>query len=274
MTGAQAVVAKPNYIKAAFLMPANLVALGTALVASVATGEPATALLALGAEGVYLGVLSSARAFRRAVRANAFASDADPERDRQGLLEELSPSQREHYLALVALRDRILANHRKLPGGRVLAASSEQRVDALLTSFLRLLATLNHYRKFLSSADKKAVQQELSALEAEIAQDTSERLREVKQKRVEILRKRLERFAQAEESRELVSHQLAGIEDLLKLTHEQSISIRDPESVGRQLEALTAEAQATEESVREMERFMEFEEIAGPRLPPQGTRVR
>lgn len=262
----------PNYIKAAFMMPANLVALGTALVATAFTGEPTTALVALGAEGLYLGLLSSAHRFRRAVRANAHAG-ALPDRDEDALVEELSASQKEHYLALQDLRDRILANHQKLPGGRVLAASSEQRVDALLTQFLKLLVTLNHYRKFLNATDKKAVQRELDGLEAEIVRDTSERLREVKTKRVEILRKRLERFAQAEESRELVSHQLAGIEDLLKLTHEQSISIRDPESVTRQLDALTAEAQATEESVREMERFMEFEEMAGPRLP-QNPRVR
>jgi hypothetical protein len=264
----------PNYIKAAFLMPANLVAMGTAAFASMVTGEPLAALVALGAEGLYLGLLSTARPFQRAVRANASAADAvDADGDRDALLEELSGSQKEHYFALRGLRDRILENHRKLPGGRVLAASSEQRVDALLMSFLRLLATLNHYRKFLNSTDRKTVQTELAALEAEIPTDSNERLREVKQKRVEILRKRLERFTQAEESRELVSHQLAGIEDLLKLTHEQSISIRDPESLGRQLEALTLETQATEESVREMERFMEFEEITGPHLP-QGTRVR
>jgi hypothetical protein len=264
----------PNYIKAAFMMPANLVALGTAVITSAVTGEPLAALVALGAEGLYLGLLSTARPFQRAVRANALSAGEDPEADRDTLMEELSASQKEHYFALRGLRDRILENHRKLPGGRVLAASSEQRVDALLVSFLRLLVTLNHYRKFLNSADRKTVQKELSGLEAEITTDSNERLREVKQKRVEILRKRLERFTQAEESRELVSHQLAGIEDLLKLTHEQSISIRDPESLGRQLEALTLETQATEESVREMERFMEIEEISsGPQLP-QGTRVR
>jgi hypothetical protein len=155
----------------------------------------------------------------------------------------------------------------------VLAASSEQRLDALLTSFLRLVTTLNHYREFLNATDRKAVKRELEELEAEVAGDTRERLREVKLKRVEILRKRLERFAQAQESREVVSHQLAGIEDLLKLTHEQSISLRDPDSVGRQLEALTAEVVSTEESVRELERFMDFEEATGPHLTP-GTRVR
>jgi hypothetical protein len=95
----------------------------------------------------------------------------------------------------------------------------------------------------------------------------------VQEKRADILRRRLERFTQAEESRAVVSHQLASIEDLMRLTHEQSIASRDPESVNRQLEALSAEATATDETVREMERFLDFtEETSGPL--PHGTRVR
>jgi maltooligosyltrehalose synthase len=188
-------------------------------------------------------------------------------------LETLAPSQREHYLVLKELRDKILENYRKLPGGRVLAAASEHRIEALLTSFLKLLATLNSYRKYLNASDRKTVERELEELVAEAEKDTNPRLVEVKKKRAEILQKRVQRFRQAEESREIVSHQLAGIEDVLRLTHEQSIAIRDPESVSRQLEALTAEVQATDETVREMEKFMEFAEMRES-LPSQGARVR
>ena len=260
-----------SYVKAAFLVPANLVGLTAVGVASFLTDTSLPALVALGVEGLYLAVMASAPAFRRVVRAGE--QQGEPGRSAAALLEELAPSQREHYFTLVALRDKILANYRKLPGGGVLAASSEQRLDALLVSFLRLLTSLNHYRKHLGAADRRAVEAEVAGLTAELVADQSERLRDVKRKRIEILNRRLARFTQAEESRELVSHQLAGIEDLFKLTHEQSIAIRDPESIGEQIEALAAEAQATEESVREMERFLELEEIGSPRLSP-GTRVR
>jgi len=254
-------------------MPANLFALGAAVVASLLTGEPTPFLVGLGAESLYLGLLSSAPRFRRAVRANFTAQDLAGESESEGLLEELAPSQREHYFFLRDLRDKILANYKKLPGGRVVIASSEQRVDALLNAFLRLLGTLNSYRKYLNAADRKPIEAELAHLKGEVATEHNERLKDVKAKRVEILEKRVQRFVQADESREVVSHQLAGIEDLLRLTHEQSIAIRDPESVGRQLDALAAEVQSTEETVREMEKFMEFTEETGPRIPP-ATRVR
>jgi len=71
----------------------------------------------------------------------------------------------------------------------------------------------------------------------------------------------------------VVSHQLASIEDLVKLTHEQSISIRDPAAVGGMLDALAAEVSATERTVRELEQFLDLtEERSGPSAPR--TRVR
>ena len=266
-------MSKPSYLKAAFLAPANLFALLAAAVSTALVGDPIPALVALGMEGVYLGTLSLSPRFQRSVRAQSGWRSEDPE-GAGAFLEELAPSQREHYFALRELRDRILANYRKLPGGGVLVASSESRLDALLINFLRLVSTLNSYRKYLGAADRSAVEREVKELEEEIAAEANARLREVKRKRVEILRKRLERFKQAEDSRELVSHQLASIEDLLRLTHEQSIAIRDPESLTQQLDALSAEAAATEETVREMERFMEITDELGSIPAPERHRAR
>lgn len=266
----------PSYLKAAFMVPANLLGLVASAVASVVVGDPTPALVALGVEGVYLGSLSMSPRFQRLVRAQSSLSLRESAKaETVALLEELAPSQREHYFALKELRDKILANYRRLPGGGVMVASSEGRLDTLLTNFIRLLGTLNNYRKYLNAADRAAIEREISDLKAESSGEENPRLREVKLKRVEILEKRLKRFQQAEESREIVSHQLASIEDLLRLTHEQSIAIRDPESLNHQLDALSAEIEATDETVREMERFMSFaEEISAIPAAPERPRVR
>lgn len=264
----------PSFIKAAFLLPANLVGLLTAGASALMTGEPLPALVALGVEGLYLGVVPSMKRFQRAVRARGGEEVGEPGRKEvDTLLAELAPSQREHYQVLVGLKEKILENYRRLPGGKVLATDSEPRLDALLTSFLRMVAALNHHRTYLNSTDREQLEKELRELEAEVAQEANPRLKDVKEKRLEILRKRLGRFQQAGESREVVSHQLAGIEDLMRLTHEQSITIRDPETVNRQLDVVSAEVQATDETVREMERFMDFQDEIGKPLP-HGTRVR
>jgi len=256
-------------LRAALFAPANVIALLTAGGASLLTGHPLPALIALSAEGFYLAAVGLVPSVRRAVGARVARPDDD---ETERLLSELAESQREHYFVLRDLRDSILENYRKLPGGGVLAASSEAQLAALLTAFLRLLSTLNDHRRYLGIADREAIRRELSLLETELRAQDNPRLREVQEKRADILRRRLERFAQSEESRAVVSHQLASIEDLVKLTHEQSISIRDPAAVGGMLDALAAEVSATEKTVRELEQFLDVTE--DPALPAGRTRVR
>ncbi|MFO0594520.1 MAG: hypothetical protein U0228_04430 [Myxococcaceae bacterium] len=266
-------------LKAALLMPANFFALAAGGVAWVATDNWVAMAAAAGGAATYSLLLSLMPSFRRAVRANLEAhsgGDVASPREHDALLTELSPSQKEHYEILRELKGRILESYGRMPGGRVLVASSERRLEALLTSFLRLVSTLNSYRKFLNATDRKGIEAELKGLEEELAGEKNERLKEVKARRVEILKKRVARFVQAEESREVVSHQLASIEDVLRLTHEQSIAIRDPQVVTRQLEALTAEVTATEETVKEMESFMQVTEefSSTTSLPQAPERVR
>ncbi|MGZ6135278.1 MAG: hypothetical protein ACXWK9_12560, partial [Myxococcaceae bacterium] len=234
--------------------------------AALLTGHFLPALVALGAEAFYLAAVGLVPPLRRALGPGVRSEGDETER----LLADLAESQREHYFVLRDTRDAILENYRKLPGGGVLAASSEAQLAALLTAFLRLLSTLNDHRRFLGIADREAIRRELRLLESELGAQGNPRLREVQEKRADILRRRLERFTQAEESRAVVSHQLASIEDLVKLTHEQSISIRDPAAVTGMLDALAAEVSATEETVRELERFIDVVEepaAAGSRRP-------
>lgn len=265
---------KASFLKAALLMPANLFALMAGGAASLAFADWVPLAAAVGASVSYLALLSVMPSFRRMVQAQA-AGLYEEASTREALLADLSHSQRQHYEELAVLKTRILESYRKMPGGRVLAASSEGRLEGLLESFVRLLGTLNSHRRFLGAVDREAIEHELAELEGDLPRETSQRLREVKARRVDILKKRVERFQQAEESREVVSHQLASIEDLLRLTHEQSIAIRDPEVMSRQLEALTAEAEATEEMVKNMEQAMQVtEELNSISAPHAQERIR
>jgi hypothetical protein len=179
-----------SYLKAALLMPANLFALAAGGVAAWMIGDWTPLVAAAGASTLYLGLVSFLPSFRRAVRRQltAQAADsADPEAELAALLAELAPSQKEHYESLRELKSRIVQNYRRVPGGGALAEGSARRIDGLLTAFVRLLSTLNAYRRYLGATDKKAIEDEVAQLKAELSKDTGERLKEVKQRRVEIL---------------------------------------------------------------------------------------
>lgn len=261
-----------NFLRWAFLHRLNLALLGGAVAASLALFNPVPVLIAAGAELLYLGIVPGLPPFKRHVlKLRARDDHAAEQKTAEAMLEALSPNQRESFYALRDLRNRILENYQRVPGGRALAAASTTRMNALLASFVRLLATLNSYRRYLTTTDRKTIEQELAALRADLAAGAGakERMREVKQRRVEILEKRLERFVRAAESRELISHQLASIDDFMRLLHEQSITLRDPDILGQQLDHLAIEIQATDETVREMERFTAISEELTPSLPPE-----
>ncbi len=266
-----------SYLKAAFFSQYNLVALGAAALLSLAALSPLPALAALGLELIYLGVVPALPGFKRLVRRQREGERRSRELDQlEQTLDELSPNQREHYYSLRELRDKVMVNYGRLPGGQSLAAGSASRLDGLLVSFVRLLSTLNNYRLYLNNLDRKALEKELAEMRVELSggEPQAEKLRQLKQRRVEILERRVERFDKAAESREVISHQLASIDDFMRLLHEQSITLRDPESVGPQLETVSAEIEATDETVREMEKFLSFSEEMSQLTPPERERIR
>lgn len=266
-----------SYIKAAFLAPANLILLGGAAVFAGLATSLAPLLVALGVECLYLALLPSLPGYQRLVRRRHEKERRErEERQLASLLGELSPSQKEHYLVLRGLRDSTLENYRRLPGGEALVETSLARLDGLLVSFLRLLGALNGYRRYLSTTDRAALQSECDELQAELAggQAGGDALRSLKERRTQILEQRLARLSRATEGRELISHQLASVEDFLRLLYEQSLTLRDPASLGAQLEHLSAEIEATDETVKQMEKFMEMSEELPLLTPPDRQQVR
>jgi len=237
---------------------------------------PIPLLVAAGVELLYLGTVPSLPGFKRYVRRkDGDKRRAEEQKVLEGMLSDLSPNQRDYYFALKDLRDKIQENYRRLPAN-IAVESSAGRLDGLLVSFVRLLSTLNNYRRYLNNTDRQTLEKELAELRVELGggDGGSDRLREIKKRRVGILEQRLERFDRAAESRELISHQLASIEDFMRLLHEQSITLRDPEIVDAQLDHLAVEIQATDDTVREMERFMAFSEELSTVAPPERERVR
>ena len=260
----------PNYTKEAFLNRFNLAALAGAVGLSAVTLSPIPLLLAAGAELLYLATVPTFRPYRRLIDSRYYHHRRlTGRRQDSAIYERLSPNQQATYDSLLALRQKIEENYVRLAGGTpVLASQSVHKIDTLLRSFLRLLDQLNAYRRYLTATDRGRIEREIEELRADLEDEDSERLREIKARRLDILERRLERFAKGEENREIISHQLAAIEDVLRLIHEQSLTARDPQDISKQIDTLTAEVEETEGTVREMESFLRLqeeldEEIAG-----------
>lgn len=255
--------ARVNYTKEAFLNRYNLAVIAGALGISLVTLSPLPLILAAGGELVFLGTIPGMRRFQRLIDARIHA-----ERRLQGrradaaYYRSLSPNQQATVDSLRQIRDRVDENYRRLSGGRLVTEQSLGKIDQLLGSFVRLLDQLNAYRRYLSATDRGRIEREHADLEKDVAGEKNQRLADIKKRRLDILARRLERFERAEENREIISHQLAAIEDLLRLVHEQSLTLRDPQDISRQLDTLEVEVAETEGTVREMESFLQLQDEA------------
>ncbi len=260
--------AKPNFLKEALRTSLNAAVIGASSVgcgaAAYTSGEPMFLALIPAIEGLYLAITASLPGFRRKVREKHEAARRQAERtERQKKLDrdlaDLSPCQRACFLELKALTDKTLACYARLPSGGMLVASSEVQLRSLLEMFVRLLGALNGYRRYLDNTNRQQIEKELAALRVELASlpDQAERapLRQLKERRAELLEQRLARFDKALTGRELISHQLAGIEDFIRLLHDQALTLRDPEMATLQIDDLAHQLAVTDETMREMEAF-------------------
>ncbi len=117
---------------------------------------------------------------------------------------------------------------------------------------MRLLYTAHAHREYLKSLNPDQVRGEVASLEKSLANEPP-KVQEINQRRIEILRKRVEKFEKIRENRQVIDAQCAAIEDVLQLIRDQSVTMRDPQEVAAQLDHLVQDVEQTEQSVREME---------------------
>jgi hypothetical protein len=247
-----------NYTKEALFSTWNLVFLAVGLVTAVglAVGLGLNfgllALVLFGAEAGLLFALSRNERFQRVVRSEKRARRHRPPSQKQRF-EALPMRDRKRYTRLRKLRDEIEANHQRLSeAASGLVDTYVQKLDDLLDRYLTLLYRRKKYRDQLDSAEENKVRKSIEALERDMADD-AERVREVKAKRLRLLKQRLERFNMAHENLEIISARLVTIEDNVKHLHEASWTMQPPEEASAQIDRLLDEIEQSHATVREVQ---------------------
>jgi hypothetical protein len=250
-----------NYTKEAFLHPWNLVFLLVLAVVAAGTGLTGLApswlfelILVLGAgmELLYMGVMPRNSRFQRHVRSQKRAERNKPLPQGE-LYRQLHRRSQRRYYKLRELKDEIRANYNQLSyASQGILDSHLKKIDGLLRSYLELLHQRERYRDVADNSTEDSIRESIQELKADMADD-ADRVRSVKQRRLNVLEKRLARFRKANENLEIIGAQLGTIEDVVKYIHEQSWTLQDPSEVTMQLDALLEEVEETQQSIYEIE---------------------
>ncbi|MGZ4898668.1 MAG: hypothetical protein ACXV8X_03330 [Candidatus Angelobacter sp.] len=274
-----------NFVKEAFNIQYNWIALGGAAAFALVTGTAIPIALAGGLELMYLAVVSQHPRFQRLVRSWKFAEEQKLNEQKLGdMLRSLPPDMQGRYIKLAEVCRSIRANFAQLSStSQIFVQQMDTRLEGLLHGYARLLSAAFQQRQYVKTTDPDLITKEIAALQQHLNSDPP-RVQDINKKRVEILSKRLEKYKKINENRQVVDAQCSAVEDVLQLVRDQSVTMRDPQQVSDQLANLVHDVEQTEQTVQqvesifsgltpEMEGIMQDEDSSSSSTSAQRTRI-
>ena len=243
-----------NFVKEAFNIQYNWIALGGAAAFALVTGTAIPIALAGGLELMYLAVVSQHPRFQRLVRSWKFAEEQKRNEQKLGeMLRSLPPDMQGRYIKLAEVCRSIRGNFSQLSStSQIFVQQMDQRLEGLLHGYARLLSAAFQQRQYVKTTDPDLITKEIAALQQHLNTDPP-RVQEINKRRVEILSKRLEKYQKINENRQVVDAQCSAVEDVLQLVRDQSVTMRDPQQVSDQLANLVHDVEQTEQTVQQVE---------------------
>jgi hypothetical protein len=222
--------------------------------------EPAWLFIGSGLELGYLFMLSTNPRFQRLVDAELEeAKSLKVEELARALFPHIDQDLRTRYGELDSMAARLRTE--SLPSGayaRDLLKENQRKLAVLLASYLKIAVAVTRYRHYLGGINPDSIKRDVTRLEKEI-ESAGDRIKEVKAKNLEILKKRLDKIDKAKVNSEYLAAQMEAIEDTMRLVVDQAVTLTDPKGMGTQIDNLLQTLQDTELIAAEMEPYAEFE---------------
>lgn len=247
-----------NYTREAFFHPMNLgflflSGLSAFFLTDVGIMAPFVVSMAVGLEMVYLGTIPRTLRFQKLVQRRAM-SQVNQTRDQRDLFHGLDLKSQKRFLVMKTISDRIRENFETFPStSQGLAEAIKTKIHGLLTNYLLVLDSTMRFQQYVTQTRESHLLEEIAEEEAEFKAATSEKLRDIKRRRLSILQKRLDRLKGAREKLLICESQLETIEDAIRYIYEQSLTMRDPEEIGLQLDTLLTDMEETVTIIEELE---------------------
>lgn len=218
-----------NYTREAFLLPFHLFVLATATIGTLVLmallpamfGMNPTFLIFLlgGLEMLYLGLIPRMPGFRKAVHRKYAKQLQSWQRQKEitGFYNALSARAQRRYEAFSGLLKKARQNYNGLNdnfGG--LVRDYMLSIDRLRTAYLKLLYAHDRNAYFKVKANPTNLRQQIEEIRQSM-QDDTERIREIKSRRIKLLEDRLKNQKSASENRVVLEEQLKAMEETIRL---------------------------------------------------------
>jgi|SRR5580704_1405475 hypothetical protein len=252
--GAPAPQDKINFVKEAFHLQYNWIAMVSAGAFALLSGSFLPIILAGGLELMYLAIVPQNWRFQRLVRSWKFSEQQQKQQQQLGDLLRLLPADlQSRYIHAAQVCGSIRTNFAQFSStSQIFLQQIDTRLQGLLNGYARLLSSAAQQQQYLRTAEQDGIKHEIASLQKSLSSDPA-KVQEINKKRIEILTKRLEKFEKISENRKVVDAQCSAVEDVLMLVRDQSVTMRDPQQVSERLDSLVKDVEQTEETVQQVE---------------------
>ena len=234
------------------------IVLGGAALASLITVNPLPLLVWLGSEMVLLPILDSGPLRRLVARRKLAKARAAATAERTQLVGALSPPHARRYAAMQEHCRLIEANYQSLTGiSQVYLSEQRRKLDMILQGYVQRLMALQRYERMPMSRNSRDIEEEIDVLEQELAEpDLNERAAAALKKNLELKRRLLASLSEVGGTVKALYTELDSMESLLEVLHQNSISLRDPQAISAELDAIVRQSEESDRVVREMEALL------------------
>ena len=233
---------RPPYFKMAFANPYNLTLLGGALAASVITLNPILALVAVGAEGLWLLHGPDSKLLRKLLWDPQFAKLRE-QMDAAALEQRLNSMPRSdagRCRALLAKQmeiDRLALQNPSFTAE--LLRNELHKTRKLVDSFVDMATTCGRYERYLESVDLNELERERQKYEKRSEwEKSSDQERDIAKRNLAIILKRIDKLREIRNYLNVARSQLDLIENSFRLIADQIVTMQSPGELSGQLDDL------------------------------------
>ena len=255
-----AIFEKRPYLKMAFANPYNLSLLLGGIAASVLTANPIPAVVAIGAEGLWLLHGPENKTLRRLLWDPRFEKIrlAIEAQEREERMKTLSPDDVARVNKLVDREqeiNRLAAQNPSFTGD--LLRTELVKTHKLVDAFLEMAITVSRYERYLDGIDSDALDRDRARWQAKASSDkTPDAERGVAKKNYEVILKRIDKLRDIHNYLGVARGQLDLIENSFQLISDQIVTMQSPAELSGQLDDLLDGVDSIKQTALDTEKML------------------
>lgn len=260
-----AIFEKRPYLKMAFANPYNLALVLGGVAASVLTLNPIPAVVALGAEGLWLLHAPESKTLRRLLWDPRFEKIrlAVEQQERAERMRNLTPEERERVENLAQRQidiNRLASQNPSFTGD--LLRTELVKTSKLVNAFLEMALTCARYEQYLEQVDTNALERDRQRFSARSSSDkVPDQERDIAKKNLAVIEKRLDKLRDIRSYLGVARGQLDLIENSFQLIADQIVTMQSPQELGGQLDDLLDGVESIKQTAADTEKMLNTLEV-------------